>query len=291
MTHIRGAINQAVLAMVPRDIDADYLVQWLQANRNEIIDKYTQGGQPNLSGAIVRNIKLPLPSNGEQSNIASALRDADDLIATLERLIAKKRAIKQGMMQQLLTGCTRLPGFTTPWVSTPLHDLLSYEQPGPYLVSDTDYIDFGVPVLTAGKTFLLGYTPDRCGIYKNVPVVIFDDFTTASKFVEFPFKAKSSAMKMLSARTGVNLRFIFECMQLVNFVAVDHKRRWIAEYSKIEIAMPGLEEQNSIASVLSDADREIDILQHRLTKARAVKEGMMQLLLTGRVRVPVEVLS
>jgi type I restriction enzyme S subunit len=109
MTQFEGAINQAVLAMVPRKIDAEFLFQWLSANRGSIIDRYTQGGQPNLSGAIIRGIEVPQPDPIEQRQIADALRELDRLVATLVRRLHKARAIKQGMMQELLTGRTRLP--------------------------------------------------------------------------------------------------------------------------------------------------------------------------------------
>lgn len=248
-------------------------------------------GQPLVTGRILKSLDVPVVERSEQNRIAVALVDTDDLIAALERTISKKRAIKQGLMQELLMGRSRLGGFADSWTLRPLGELLTYEQPGRYLVSSTEYTETGIPVLTAGKTFLLGHTQERDGVYEAVPVVIFDDFTTASKYVTYPFKAKSSAMKMLSAHPGVNLRFVFERMQLIHFVAVDHKRRWIAEYSKIQIATPTTDEQNAIAAVIEDADRELGALGARLVKARAIKRGMMQQLLTGRVRFPVEATS
>jgi type I restriction enzyme, S subunit len=199
--------------------------------------------------------------------------------------IAKERDIKQGVAEELLMGRKRLQGFSGSWQSRPLSELLSYEQPTPYLVSNTDYVGSGTPVLTAGKTFVLGHTDDQHGIYRAVPVIIFDDFTTASKLVTFPFKAKSSAMKMLCARPGTNLRFVYERMQLIDFQAVDHKRRWISEYSKLEVSVPDEPEQTAIAEVLADADAEIAALARRLTKAKATKEGMAQQLLTGRIHL------
>lgn len=243
---------------------------------------------PQISLAQVRATAVPNVGIDEQKAVAAALDDADALTASLEQLIAKKRAIKEGLMQELLMGRSRLAGFAGSWALQPLGELLAYEQPGRYLVSSTDYAKSGVPVLTAGKTLLLGYTQERYGIYNSLPVVIFDDFTTASKYVTQPFKAKSSAMKMLSARPGVNLRFVFERMQLINFDAVDHKRRWIAEYSKIQVAMPKLEEQDAIAEVIEDAERELGTLDARLIKARAIKQGMMQQLLARKVGLPAE---
>jgi type I restriction enzyme S subunit len=219
--------------------------------------------------------------------IATALVDVSHLIATLERLLAKKQAIKQGIMQQLLTDKTRLPGFTEFWSPCRLGDLLRYEQPGRYLVQSTKQLEVGrVPVLTAGKTFILGYTNETRGVYRAHPVIIFDDFTTASKYVDFNFKAKSSAMKILSAKARVDLRFVYERMQLISFHLGDHKRYWISEYGQQEIMVPSHAEQQAIAAVIADIDNEIDPLKHRLDKARSIKQGMMQQLLTGRTRLP-----
>lgn len=270
-------------------VEPTYLAYFFRASAGRsLVASLAQGAtRYNIARTKFLDVEITLPSPERQREIVEALGDADDLIAALERMIAKKQGIKQGMMQQLLTGKTRLPGFAGDWQKRNLGDLLAYEQPGRYLVTSTDYTTTGTPVLTAGKTFLLGHSPDRHGVYGDVPVIIFDDFTTASKYVDFPFKAKSSAMKMLSAHPGVILRYIYERMQLIDFVAVDHKRRWIAEYSKIEVGVPEEAEQRAIAEVLGDADREIAVLSERLTKARAVKQAMMQELLTGRTRLPV----
>ncbi|KQZ84144.1 hypothetical protein ASD56_09020 [Microbacterium sp. Root166] len=285
-------INQHIarVRIKDRNFDPSFVYHFLsQGTMREYYESIVTGqAYPQISLVQVRSTPMPEIGVEEQKEIARALDDADELIGTLEGLIAKKQAIKQGMMQQLLTGRTRLEGFTEPWGARPLGDLLAYEQPGRYLVATTDYTPSGIPVLTAGKTFILGRTQERNGIFEAVPVIIFDDFTTASKYVGFPFKAKSSAMKMLSARTEVNLRFVFERMQLIDFVAVDHKRRWIAEYSRIQVAVPSRNEQDAVAAVIQDADREIEVLNQRRAKARAIKQGMMQQLLTGRVRLPAE---
>ncbi len=229
-----------------------------------------------------------VPPKAEQLRIASALADCDDLIASLKRTITKKEAIKHGMMQALLTGKTRLPGFTREWKPRRLSELLRYEQPGPFLVRTTTQLGNGrIPVLTAGKTFLLGYTNESTGIYRAHPIVIFDDFTTASQFVAFDFKAKSSAIKILSARPDANIRFLYERMQLIRWPLGDHKRYWISEYSQQTIDVPHPVEQDAIAEVLQECADEIMTLDLRLIKARAVKQGMMQELLTGRTRLPI----
>jgi len=106
-----------------------------------------------------------------------------------------------------------------------------------------DYDDkYATPVLTAGKTFILGYTNEKDGIFnKNLPVIIFDDFTTSIKFVDFPFKVKSSAMKILHTKKNrVDIKFLYYAMQKIKFVNNEHKRYWISEYSKIKIPLPSI---------------------------------------------------
>ncbi len=222
----------------------------------------------------------------EQSRIATALSDIDDLIATAKKLTEKKRNIKEGVMQELLSGKRRLPGFTGKWREYKLGDVLSYEQPSKYLVSSTEYAEAGIPVLTAGKTFVLGYTFEDYGIYDNLPVIIFDDFVTESKYVDFPFKAKSSAMKMLRLRNEENiLKVVFEIMQRIKFPMTEHKRYWISDYSKIKIQLPSPEEQKAILKVIDGFDDEILVLENSLTKYQSLKQGMMQQLLTGKIRL------
>ena len=174
------------------------------------------------------------------------------------------------------------------WRTRRLGDLLAYEQPGRYLVRSTDYAQRGrYPVLTAGKTFVLGYTNEVDGAYTRHPVIIFDDFTTASKYVDFDFKAKSSAMKMLTARAGeADLRFVYERMQLISYPVFDHKRRWIAEFSKLPVKVPELNEQMAIAKVADEITAHIAALESLILKRQAIKLGMMQQLLTGRTRLP-----
>ena len=173
------------------------------------------------------------------------------------------------------------------WEVKKLGDLLDYEQPTSYLVKNTKYSNSSsIPVLTAGKTFILGYTDENFGVFQDLPVIIFDDFTTASRFIDFPFKVKSSAMKMLKAKSKeVNLRLVYELMQLIDFTVADHKRHWISEYQNLEIAIPDSQEQQAIAQVLSDMDSEITALEQRRDKTKALKQGMMQALLTGRIRL------
>ena len=146
------------------------------------------------------------------------------------------------------------------WTEYALEDLLSYEQPTPYIVETTDYSDnYKIPVLTAGKSFIIGYTNETKGIYDNLPVIIFDDFTTSTQYVNFPFKVKSSAMKILTANTDLVLpKFIFYRMQIIEFDHSTHKRYWIQQYSKIKVKIPSLLEQEKIVTKIEELFSELD---------------------------------
>ena len=138
------------------------------------------------------------------------------------------------------------------WVVTNLETLLSYEQPTDYIVESTDYSNnYSTPVLTAGKSFVLGYTNETNGIYKRIPTIIFDDFTTESKYVDFEFKVKSSAMKILTANTDlVLIRFAYYLMQSIEIDHDNHQRYWISVFSKQEVALPPLAEQQRIVEMI-----------------------------------------
>jgi type I restriction enzyme, S subunit len=270
-------------------VEGDPLFVRFQINRRQ--NHFRRRGQGTSQRHIYKrdfySLDIPFASEPEQRAIAAALSDVDALLGGLDRLIAKKRDLKQAAMQKLLTGQIRLPGFHGEWNVKRLGELLSYEQPTKYLVKNSDYSDANdIPVLTAGKTFILGYTDEGDGVFSNLPVIIFDDFTTATKYVTFPFKAKSSAMKLLKPRSpSVNLRLVYEMMQLIQFKLSEHKRYWISEFQKLEVKMPGGEEQTAIAAVLSDMDTELSALEAWRDKTRALTQGMMQELLTGRTRL------
>lgn len=227
-----------------------------------------------------------LPPIAEQRKIAAILTTQDKVIELKEKRLAEKQRQKKYLMQQLLTGKKRLPGFLKSWKTVELGEIFNYIQPTAYLVKTTDYDDsYKTPVLTAGKTFILGYTNETEGVFTKVPVVIFDDFTTATKYVDFPFKVKSSAMKILTIKDGLSIVFAYEAMQLIKFTVGGHERHWISKYSCLTIDIPDIEEQTAIAEVLSAADREIELLQQDIEQEKQKKKALMQLLLTGIVRV------
>ena len=153
-----------------------------------------------------------------------------------------------------------------------LGDCLDFEQPTPYLVKSTEYDDaYNIPVLTAGQSLLLGYTNEQDGIYrasKENPCIIFDDFTTSFHWINFDFKVKSSAMKMLRPKEGVNFRYVYYAMLGINFVPGGHQRHWISKYSQFEIPLPSLSEQERIVGILDTFTSSIENLKAQISLRR-----------------------
>ena len=275
----------------------EYLCAYTNSHigKSQVLD--LQGGmaQKHLNVGAYQVLKINLPPLREQKKIAQILLTWDNAISVTEKLLTNSQQQKKALMQQLLTGKKSLLDergvrYGGEWHRAELGAVLDYMQPTPYLVDSTDYNDsYSIPVLTAGKSFILGYTNEEHGIYHApLPAIIFDDFTTDSKFVDFEFKAKSSAMKILTAKKGVSAKYIFEAMQMLKFKIGGHQRHWISIYSNLVIPIPDAKEQQKIAAVLSAADAEISTLEKKLACLRDEKKALMQQLLTGKRRVKVD---
>ena len=151
------------------------------------------------------------------------------------------------------------------WCKCRLEDIVEYEQPQAYIVNSTDYDDrYLTPVLTAGKSFVIGYTNETEGIYQNTPCIIFDDFTTDSKLVDFPFKVKSSAMKILKVADDIEIEYVAMFMNITRLIGDTHKRYWISEYSKLCIPIPPKEEQKRIINAANAMFEKLDAIMENL---------------------------
>lgn len=163
-----------------------------------------------------------------------------------------------------------------------LGELLPFEQPTAYIVKSTDYSDaYTTPVLTAGKSFILGKTNETDGIFDQLPVIIFDDFTTATQFVNFRFKVKSSAMKILHINTDLVIpKYIFYRLQIIQFDHSTHKRYWIQSYSKIKVLIPPLDEQFRIVArieeLFSELDKAVDTLKTTKEQLEVYRQAVMK---------------
>ena len=163
-----------------------------------------------------------------------------------------------------------------------LGQLLTYEQPTAYIVESTEYNDnYKTPVLTAGKSFVLGYTDETENIFDKLPVIIFDDFTTATQYVNFKFKVKSSAMKILHINKElVNPKYIYYRMQIIQFDHSTHKRYWIQQYSKLKVQIPPLVEQERIVAkieeLFSDLDNAVETLNATKAKLEVYRQAVLK---------------
>jgi len=175
------------------------------------------------------------------------------------------------------------------WAIAKFEDLLDYIQPTEYIVESTEYDDkYKTPVLTAGKSFIKGYTNETAGIFKELPVIIFDDFTTSTQFVNFPFKVKSSAMKILQPTSELaNIKLLFYYMQTVHLKSETHKRYWISEYSKLPIPLPPYKEQqrifDKIEALITDLDKGIEYLEMAQQQLKVYRQAVLKWAFEGKL--------
>lgn len=176
----------------------------------------------------------------------------------------------------------RFKRFTKAWEQRKLGDVFKYEQPQNYIVNSTEYDDsFKTPVLTAGQSFVLGYTNEQFGIKQaspDDPVIIFDDFMATAHYVDFPFKIKSSAMKLLSVRNKTKDDFYLSYIALknVDYVVRNHERHWISKFAAFDIHMPGHDEQVKIGAYFKQLDYLITLNQRKYDKLVIVKKSMLE---------------
>ena len=222
-------------------------------------------GQEGLS-----KVSLNFPSIEEQTKIASLLHLLDERIATQSKLIEKLESLIKGIRNEVFGKLRKNIGF-----NAVVGDVLDYEQPQSYIVENTEYTNEGTPVLTANKAFVLGYTLETDGIYDKGDCIIFDDFTLDCKYVDFPFKVKSSAIKILTAKNKELLRYTFEFLKYLDLSTEEHKRHYIAETQNQEFILPTEQIVKTIAHIFST----LSVRMETAVKQRNVFEKQKQYLL------------
>ena len=283
--------NQACCACVDyKAITQKYLFYFLLSHKEEFIRLGGGGAQPNISKEKIVETFIPIPPIAEQGRLVNEIEKLFSLVGMLDSNTDKLRRYialeKENILHLAITGkllpqepadepaitllkkinpnyipCDNRHYENVPpdWAICTFEDILDYEQPQKYIVSSTEYSDaYKIPVLTAGKSFIIGKTNENFGICERLPVIIFDDFTTDSKYVDFPFKVKSSAMKILRVKGNINPRYIAYLMSITRLVGDTHKRYWISEYCKIQIMLPPIEEQNRIVTVIENIYNGLD---------------------------------
>jgi len=311
-------VNQAVAVFrVKGEICSEFIACCFQAPTtiNRILEMQVDAARPNVSLSDLRQFLIPLPPLPEQRAIATALSDVDALLGGLDRLIAKKRDLKQAAMQQLLTGQTRLPGFTGEWEVKTMSEVCWFQEgPG---VRNTQFTASGVKLLNGTNIFrgvLNLETTSRFisekeahGAYAHFladegDIVLASSGITIERLHEkvafvsardLPFCMNTSTIRFKPSAGILDPKFLFQ------FLTSDAFKRPIggqatgsaqlnfgpSHVAKINISTPPLPEQTAIAAVLTDMDAELAVLEQRLAKTRDLKQGMMQELLTGKTRL------
>ena len=208
--------------------------------------------------------------NSEMNKIAALLDLLDERIATQNKIIDKLQSLIKGNRNDVFGKLRKSVGF-----NAMISDVLSYEQPQPYIVENTEYTAEGIPVLTANKAFVLGYTSETNGIYDKGDCIIFDDFTLDCKYVDFPYKIKSSAIKILTAKNKELLRYTFEFLKYLDLSTEEHKRHYIAETQNQEFILPTEQIVKTIAHIFST----LSVRMETAVKQRNVFEKQKQYLL------------
>ena len=219
---------------------------------------------------VLENTVL-FPGLEEQNRITELLDLIDQRIAIQNRVIEKYESLIKALRHHLFSTME-------PVMEVSFANVLSYEQPTKYIVSDTEYSDNKdlTPVLTANKAFILGYTEEIEGIYDKGPCIILDDFTLDSKIVDSPFKVKSSAIKILSARTTLSLRYIFEYLKFLDLNTEEHKRHYIAEIEPMTLELPDEGIIHSITCLFERLDQRIKGLEKDLRLLKSQKDYLLR---------------
>ena len=298
ITTFSTTFNDGIAAFLYINKEIQLYLYWFLKSKTDSFRKIDQGAaQPNLNKDLIKSIPIPLPPLTEQKRIIkeikrwfSLINQIDQNKSDLQTIIkqAKSKILDLAIHGKLVpqdpndepasellkrinpstkitcdnAHYTQLP---KGWAICRLEQITDYEQPTDYIVESTDYdTSYSTPVLTAGKSFIIGYTNETTGIYSNLPCIIFDDFTTDSKLVNFPFKVKSSAMKILKVNQNVEIDYVAIFMSITRLIGDTHKRYWISEYSKLEIPIPPQKEQKRIVFAVHSIFAKLDMIMESL---------------------------
>jgi type I restriction enzyme S subunit len=269
-------------------VDGAFVQQWMQSagflsqlptGNGTTVDTLTIG---TLAG-----LRVPLPPLKEQEAIAEALSDADAAIEALDGLIAKKRDVKHAAMQQLLTGRTRLPGYSGEWQQLGFDRILQRSRGPGKAIPAGEYTSVGVlPIIDQSQAAVAGWT-DRVDLRVHCPargVIVFGDHTRVVKFVGTDFVVGADGTQVLIPSGDGDARFLSYLLQQAEIPNTGYNRHF-KFLRDLTLSCPAGAEQRAIAEVLSDMDSEIEALVAERDKIRLVKQGMMQELLSGRVRL------
>ena len=258
-------------------VNSNYLVHYFESPKwhKQVADIAGEGarnhGLLNIAVNDFFNTKHAVPTIENQIKIARFLDLIEERIQTqikiIDTLSSQKKQIRNLLFKDIHKNANCC-----------IQDYVIYEQPQKYIVHSTDYLSYGkdyTPVLTANQSFILGYTLEKDGIYEKGDCIIFDDFTNENKYVDFPFKVKSSALKILQTKEGLMLKFFYEYLQFLNFESTDHKRHYLSEVAVTDISVPNLKEQTFVCKIFTSFDNKLRNEKALLEKYRLQKQFLL----------------
>ena len=274
----QGVLSALYICFTTQDnIESDFILQYFESPKwhksvSEIaVEGARNHGLLNISVQDFFQTYHYVPKEKkEQTKIATLLYLIDERISTQNKIIEKLETLIKGIRNDVFGKLRKSVGF-----NAMIGDVLSYEQPQSYLVEDTEYTNEGTPVLTANKTFVLGYTSEIEGIYDKSDCIIFDDFTLDCKYIDFSFKVKSSAIKILTAKNKELLRYTFEFLKYLDLSTEEHKRHYITETQNQEFILPTVQ----IVRTIAHAFYALSLWKETIVKQRYAFEKQKQYLL------------
>ncbi len=276
-------LNQRIAGITPnKDINPYYL--YILMNRNKYFLQFDDGvKQTNLSMEDMEEFKEYYPKKNEQDKIGEIFKKIDSTITLYQNKHNKLTNFKEALLQKMFPKNgknipeIRFKEFTKAWEQRTFEEIFNYERPDKYIVKCDKYNENNkIPVLTANKAFILGYT-DETNTYESESI-IFDDFTLDSKFVDFPYMVKSSAIKILTLknRNTDNLRFNYELLNSTKFEVLGHARHYISVVQAKEVYTTNKAEQNKIALILAKIDKLIKLYENKIEKLENIKKSLLE---------------
>lgn len=286
----KASTNQGFQSIVPIKNQLDSYFIFSRSNELKKYAETVGAGSTfiEVSGKQMKEMEILIPKIDEQSQIGLFFKQLDKIITLHKCKCEKLKQIKKSMLEKMFphegknVPEIRFKGFTKPWERRKLGDIFKYEQPQTYIVESTEYDErYKTPVLTAGQSFILGYTDEDFGIKEansDKPVVIFDDFTTSSHYVDFPFKVKSSAMKLLTLTNSKDdVHCAYNVLKNIEYKPVSHERHWISTFAKFDIYMPkSSAEQKQIGRYFTNLDKLIILHKRKYEKLKQIKKSLLE---------------
>lgn len=263
-----GVLLGGDLTIVHSDLDGAFLSNQINSVRKFDIARIAQGKSiVHLQADELKKIFIFYPSIQEQRKISAFIDKIDERIEIQNKIIEDLKVLKKELNYSLIGRI--INGKSS---NCKIEDVIDYEQPTNYIVKSDKYIENGeTPVLTANKAFLLGYTIENEGVYNKSDCIILDDFTLDFKYVNFPFKIKSSAIKILTAKKDIELRYFYEYLLFLGLTSHEHKRHYISEVAPLPLYLPSIDEQRNALSVLNSISKKIKVEENYISALKAQK--------------------